>query len=94
MHQPPGFVDKNNPNHVCKLHKAIYGLKQAPRAWNARITAYLSTLGFLTSKSDPSLYVYRKGNQLAYLLLYVDDIILTGSSKALIDGIVSGSVCA
>ena len=33
MAQPSGFVDRDNPTHVCKLKKAIYGLKQAPRAW-------------------------------------------------------------
>lgn len=35
MFQPPGFIDKQFPHHVCKLEKAIYGLKQAPRAWNS-----------------------------------------------------------
>ena len=33
MSQPPGYVDPDHPELVCKLHKAIYGLKQAPRAW-------------------------------------------------------------
>lgn len=84
MHQPPGFVDKSHPHHVCKLEKSIYGLKQAPRAWNARFTSYISKLEFQTSKCDPSLFIYKKGNHVAYLLLYVDDIIITGSSKALI----------
>ena len=89
MHQPPGFVDKSKPNHVCKLNKALYGLKQAPRAWNARFASYLSRLGFVSSKCDPSLFVYREGHKLAYLLLYVDDIILTGSSRELVAGIIS-----
>lgn len=88
MHQPPGFVDKSKPHHVCKLHKALYGLKQAPRAWNARFASYLFRLGFVSSKSDNSLFVYRKGHHLAYLLLYVDDILLTGSSRELIAGII------
>ena len=89
MHQPPGFVDKSKPHHVCKLNKALYGLKQAPRAWNARFASYLTRLGFVTTKSDTSLFVYRKGNEIAYLLLYVDDIVLTGSSKTLVSGIIS-----
>ena len=87
MHQPPGFVDKKNPHHVCKLEKALYGLKQAPRAWNARFSSYLQRMGFKTSKSDASLFVYRRGKDMAYLLLYVDDIILTGSSSSLLDRI-------
>ena len=31
MHQPPGFEDPSQPQHICKLKKSIYGLKQAPR---------------------------------------------------------------
>lgn len=83
------FVDKNNPTHVCKLHKALYGLKQAPQAWNARFASYLSRLGFVTAKSDTSLFVLRQGHHIAYLLLYVDDIVLTGSSQELISGLIS-----
>lgn len=89
MHQPPGFVDKTKPHYVCKLEKALYGLKQAPRAWNARISQFLHKLGFVTSKSDASLFVYKNKNDLAYLLLYVDDIVLTGSNSALLQHITS-----
>lgn len=46
MHQPPGFVDPFNPNHVCQLQKAIYGLKQAPRAWYFHFSAALQEHGF------------------------------------------------
>ena len=63
-------------------------LKQAPRAWNARFSSSLSRLGFVTSKSDHSLFVLRQGQHLAYLLLYVDDIVITGSSQELISGII------
>ena len=62
MHQPPGFVDRNHPKHVCKSEKALYGLKQAPRAWNARISHFLHSLGFKSTKSDSSLFVYKKGS--------------------------------
>ena len=58
MHQPPGFVSKEFPHYVCKLEKALYGLKQAPRAWNARFTQSLQRPGFVTTKSDASLFVY------------------------------------
>lgn len=88
MFQPQGFVDKNKPNHVCKLKKAIYGLKQAPRTWNSRFAKFLSQLGFITSKADTSLFVYRKGPDLAYILLYVDDILLTASSPQLMRQII------
>ncbi|GJT80555.1 ribonuclease H-like domain-containing protein [Tanacetum coccineum] len=63
--------------------KSLYGLKQAPRAWYQRFVDFVHTIGFVHSQSDHSLFVYRKGRDLAYLLLYVDDIILTTSSDAL-----------
>lgn len=83
MHQPVGFRDPKYPNHVCLLGKSLYGLKQAPRAWYKRFADYVSSLGFTNSKSDNSLFIYRKGSGMAYILLYVDDIILTASTDAL-----------
>ncbi|KAI3694502.1 hypothetical protein L1987_77468 [Smallanthus sonchifolius] len=83
MHQPVGFRDPTMPHHVCRLKKSLYGLKQAPRAWYQRFTDYVTTLGFHHSSCDHSLFIYRKGYDIAYLLLYVDDIILTTSSPDL-----------
>lgn len=83
MHQPPGFRDPTHPDYVCRLRKSLYGLKQAPRAWYQRFATYLSSFGFHHSQSDHSLFIYRCGYDVAYLLLYVDDIILTASSDAL-----------
>ncbi|XP_071683636.1 uncharacterized mitochondrial protein AtMg00810-like [Lolium perenne] len=80
--QPPVFVDPAHPDHVCRLHKSLYGLKQAPRAWYQRFAAYLSTIGFVASVTDTSLFVLRSAADTAYLLLYVDDIIVTASSSA------------
>ncbi|WVZ57430.1 hypothetical protein U9M48_007816 [Paspalum notatum var. saurae] len=81
MKQPPGFENKDTPNYVCKLGKAIYGLKQAPRAWYSRLSSKLIELGFQASKSDASLFIYNKGSTMIYMLIYVDDIIVTSSSK-------------
>jgi len=61
---------------VCRLNKSLYGLKQAPRAWNHLFAAFLLTLGFVEAKSDTSLFIYHHGAETAYLLLYVDDIVL------------------
>lgn len=83
MHQPPGFCDNRFPNHVCRLKKALYGLKQAPRVWYHRFAHFLSTLGFHHSRCDNSLFIYNHGRDIAYLLLYVDDIVLTASSESL-----------
>ncbi|KAJ0624745.1 putative RNA-directed DNA polymerase [Helianthus annuus] len=84
MHQPPGFVDQTKPGHVCRLRKSLYGLKQAPRAWFQRFSSFITKHGFKSSLSDNSLFVFQHGNSLAYLLLYVDDIILTASSDSLL----------
>ncbi|KAK9912823.1 hypothetical protein M0R45_036663 [Rubus argutus] len=84
MSQPGGFEDSTNPNLVCKLHKSLYGLKQAPRAWNERFTNFLPSIGFTSSYADPSLFVKASGKSKIYLLLYVDDIIITGNSEMLI----------
>lgn len=89
MHQPPGFVDKSKSSFVCKLNKAIYGLKQAPRAWNAKFSNYLKLMGFVQSRADSSLFIFKRGCDCAYLLLYVDDILLTASSTLLLQKIIS-----
>jgi hypothetical protein len=82
--QPPGFVDPAAPDHVCLLQKSLYGLKQAPRAWHQRFSGFIRQSGFTASASDTSLFVYKVGSDIAYLLLYVDDIVLTASSASLL----------
>ncbi|WVZ06861.1 hypothetical protein V8G54_020207 [Vigna mungo] len=84
MEQPPGFVDPRYPNHVCRLRKALYGLKQTPLAWFQRFSSFLLSLGFLGNKADPSLFVYHKTAATLYIVVYVDDIILTGNNNSLI----------
>ena len=80
MKQPPGFESNDAPFLVCKLDKAIYGLKQAPRAWYSRLSVKLIELGFKSSKSDTSLFIYQKNGITIFMLIYVDDIIVTSSS--------------
>lgn len=83
MDQPPGFQSADK-SPVCRLHKALYGLKQAPRAWFERLHSALLYLKFRPSKCDPSLFIYTQDGAVVYLLVYVDDIILTGNSSFLI----------
>jgi hypothetical protein len=82
--QPMGFADPAHLDLVCRLHKSLYGLKQAPRAWYSQFATYLATLGFIEAKSDTSLFIFHRGSDTIYLLLYVDDIILTASSTELL----------
>jgi hypothetical protein len=85
IEQPQSFVIYGKESHVCKLKKALYGLKQAPRAWYARIDNYLMSLGFTKSDADPNLYYKVEDGFPWILVLYVDDLFLTGDEK-LIDG--------
>jgi hypothetical protein len=88
MKQPSGFVDPTLPSHVCRLHKSLYGLKQAPMAWYTRLSDFLLSIGFLASKVDISLFILSDGTNIFYLLVYVDDILLTGSNSAMLHRLV------
>ncbi|GKD15234.1 ribonuclease H-like domain-containing protein [Tanacetum coccineum] len=68
---------------------SLYGLKQASRAWFQRFSSYAIRAGFYHSKTDSSLFIFHKGPDTAYLLLYVNDIILTASSTSLLQRIIS-----
>ncbi|KAM2827187.1 hypothetical protein COP1_036768 [Malus domestica] len=88
MTQPPGFVDLKHEDYVCRLHKSLYGLKQAPRAWNERFTTFLPSLGFKSTFADSSLFVKTVDTYVVILLLYVDDIIITGSHPQAITAVI------
>ena len=87
MMQPPGFKVANQSQKVCRLVKALYGLKQAPRAWYMQIDKYLTDHGFQRSPSDANLYIKHIGDDILFVVVYVDDLIITGSSTHLIHGI-------
>jgi hypothetical protein len=63
----------------------MYTLKQAPRAWYGRIDSFLTSLGFTKSKYDFNLYFKVMNDELVILLLYVDDLFLTGEEKLITD---------
>lgn len=82
MEQPEGYVSKEFPEHVCKLQKALYGLKQSPRQWFAKINAFLcDNLQFQSCGYDPCFYVQRQNNKSLLITLYVDDLLVAGSSE-------------
>ena len=89
MTQPPGF-EISNKHIVCKLHKAIYGLKQAPRSWFERLKATLLHFHFKSSKCDPSFFIYIDSNNIVvYMLVYVDDIIITENNSSFFKSLVT-----
>lgn len=81
MKQPSRYENKQAPHYISKLDMAIYGLTQAPRAWYSKLSSKLQQLRFKTSKSDASLFNYHKLNTTIFVLIYVDDIIVSSSSS-------------
>ncbi|GKD95074.1 ribonuclease H-like domain-containing protein, partial [Tanacetum coccineum] len=76
---PDRYVSPRD-KRVCRLKKSLYGLKQAPEQWNAKLSQVLIDHGFSQSKSDYSLFTKANNNGFLALLVYVDDIIVTGSN--------------
>ena len=89
MSQPPGFEDEAFPSHICRLRRAIYGLKQAPRAWYNELKTHLFSLGFLKSESNNSLFIRHCSVATIYILVYVNDIMITGSNSAMVNKVIS-----
>jgi hypothetical protein len=88
MDQPPGFKHPQFPDHLCKLKRSLYGLKQAPRQWFSHLAAILIQFGFVGSKADLSLFVHTDTSSIIYILIYVDDIIITGSNDVVVTDII------
>jgi hypothetical protein len=83
MRPPPGF--SHAPGLVCRLRRALYGLKQSPRAWYSRFHDVVLQIGFQPSAHESALFIRRTSQGLVLLLLYVDDMIITGSDSTAID---------
>ena len=79
MTQPEGFVDPRNVGKVCKLRRSIYGLKQSSRRWNIRFDEIVTEYGFVQNEDEPCVYKKVSGSHVAFIVLYVDDILLMGN---------------
>ena len=82
MEQPHGFIQDSSL--VCRLKKSLYGLKQALRAWYAKIDSFLLSQNFERCKSGLNVYMLRTHDSLLILVLYVDDLLIIGSSASAI----------
>jgi hypothetical protein len=87
MEIPEGFPGAGDQTKVCKFNRALYGLKQAPKAWYERIDTWLTDQGLSRSTNDPNLYFSFHNGKRTILLLYVDDLLLTGDDSIEIDRI-------
>ena len=78
MAVPPGFDGEFGPRQVCRLKKTLYGLKQSPRIWFGRFCQAMIKHGYKQSLSDHTLFTKRRGDKITCLIIYVDDMIITG----------------
>ena len=88
MMQPEGFVDPKNANKVCKLQRSIYGLVQASRSWNKHFDSVIKAYGFIQTFGEACIYKKVSGSSVAFLILYVDDILLIGNDIEFLDSII------
>ncbi len=82
MEIPEGLRNHTNTKKVCKLMKSLYGLKQSPRMWYFKMHEFLLGLGFESSQNDPCLYVRHSTAGVLLIGLYVDDLLIAGSSRS------------
>ncbi|KAL0463159.1 UNVERIFIED_CONTAM: hypothetical protein Slati_0203500 [Sesamum latifolium] len=76
MDQPEGFTSVGEEEKVCHLQRSIYGLKQASRSWSTHFDEVLQDYDFIKNEFDPCVYKKISGSTVAYLVLYVDEILL------------------
>nr|GEW39646.1 putative RNA-directed DNA polymerase [Tanacetum cinerariifolium] len=93
MEAPPGFSQHFKHEEVCKLKKSLYGLKQSPRAWFGRFTLAMKKYRYKQSNSDYTIFLRHRGDHVTCLIIYVDDMIITGNDKSEIKKLKEG-LCA
>ena len=80
MMQPESFVGPKGANKVCKLQRSIYGLVQTSRSWNICFDKVIKAYGFMQPFGEACTYKKVSGSSVAFLILYVDDILLIGNN--------------
>ena len=85
MSPPPRLRRQGEEHLVCRLHKSLYGLKQASRQWFTKFTEAIRAADYTQSRVDYSLFTRRRSKLFTALLIYVDDIIITGNDPQSIE---------
>ena len=80
MNQPKGYI--SDPSLVFKIKKSLYGLKQAPREWHSKMDSFLLSQNLQRCKSYPNVYIQQYDGNLIIIVLYVDDLLITGITVA------------
>ncbi|GKC90514.1 putative RNA-directed DNA polymerase, partial [Tanacetum coccineum] len=93
MEAPPGFSQDFKHGEVCKLKKSLYGLKKLPRAWFGGFTLAMKKYGYKQSNSDHTLFLSHRGDRVTCLIIYVNDMIITGNDESEIKKLKEG-LCA
>lgn len=86
--QPFRFQDPDKPDYVCQLNKALYGLKQSPCYWFRHLREVLFSFGFTKSCINPYVFLSVLGSNIMFICVYVDDLIITGSSQVEVDKVI------
>ncbi|KAL0394431.1 UNVERIFIED_CONTAM: hypothetical protein Slati_4409300 [Sesamum latifolium] len=79
MDQSEGFTTVGEEQKVCCVQRFIYSLKHASRSWNTHFDEVIWGYDFIKNEHDPCVYKKISGSSVAYLVLYVDDILLIGN---------------
>ncbi|KAL0409627.1 UNVERIFIED_CONTAM: Retrovirus-related Pol polyprotein from transposon RE2 [Sesamum radiatum] len=79
MDQPEGFTSIGEEQKVCRLQRSINGLKQASRSWNTHFDEIIRGYDFIRNEHNPCIYKKTSRRSVAFLVLYVDDILLIGN---------------
>ena len=92
MTPPPG-LSLPSPQHVCKLQRSLYGLRQAGHQWYAKLSTFLLSNNYSISIADHSLFLKYNNDKLTVILVYVDDLLLTGDDTEEINTITASVAC-
>jgi Reverse transcriptase (RNA-dependent DNA polymerase) len=82
MQTPPGFRTNQTDGKVCRLKKSLYGLKQSPRAWYGRFRRAMLGMRYQRINADHTVFFRRYGGHITMLIVYVDDMIITGDDES------------
>ncbi|CAG7717892.1 unnamed protein product, partial [Allacma fusca] len=92
VEQPKGFK-KREGKKVYRLWKALYGLRESPRCWFQHLDEYLKSLGFRNFETEKCVYILVKDGKVVFLVIFVDDFLVTGDSDEFIE-YVKSKLCA